>query len=631
MIALHHRYCASGEPPFDALRDALDRYDSHPVQTTVVGATLALAGHRDSCAERGGLVVALSGWIDNSAELQHELGLEAESAAALYAACLERWGDVADERVIGSYAAAARFDDGTVRLSRSPWDAPPLYYHVDGDCLIASPLLRTLFAAGAPRNADYERIVDQLVWDYRSLDEQSWYRGIAMVPLGAFVRFAPDGTQSETVLWYRPPAPMQPEEYDEEAAVERARELLDEAAAKALAWAGKPALAMSGGLDSTLVADASVRALAAGEKLTAATFGPDRRWNGEQGFGTMGDERPLAQLMAKANPALDWHQTSDEHGPPDRRAREIFAASEVFAPGLANVGMYHNLYGKARELGCDSLLTGDYGNVTISDAGRSAYAEYPRRGEWRQLIRLLRNRPGDDRPLWRKLIATSLLPHLPRTLRSLSRRIVHPRRADMPALFSPLSAKALARQRQRAGERQSESAWADFTHDHSREETVQREWRDADGSGRDVDLAFEQLYGIRKRDVLTYRPLVEFCMSLPTRAFAWNGEERRLARLMGRGRIPDAIRTNRLHGQHNVDWHARMTPMLGEMRETLERARSHPFLAETLDIDRLQAMIDDWPESPDFSWERDWPLRLALPRAILAARFIGHLENRNEF
>ena len=136
---------------------------------------------------------------------------------------------------------------------------------------------------------------------------------------------------------------------------------------------------------------------------------------------------------------------------------------------------------------------------------------------------------------------------------------------------------------------------------------------------------------MRKRDVLTYRPLVEFCMSLPTRAFAWDGEERRLARLMGMGRVPEAIRTNRLHGQHNVDWHARMTPAREDMMDLLERARDHPFLGRSLDIERLQRLIEDWPEGPDFSWENDYPRRLALPRAILAARFIGHVENRNEF
>ena len=628
MIALWQSFEGGASEVEHALREALGRYEKDPVSGTGRGNLAALAAHRDSHGKHGDIVAAFTGWIDNADELARQLDLNSSEPAQTYAAALERWGEHADQRIVGSYAAAASLPDGTVHLARAPWDAPPLYYHFDETRLVASPLLRVLFAVGAPSEPDRERVVDELAYDFRSGDERSWYDGILMVPLGGFVRVRK--SEREVTRWYVPPRPMTPHDYDEDAAVEKARELLEEAASKATSWAARPALALSGGLDSTLVADALLRVHPKERRLLAITFGPDRKWGGEQESGTMGDERPLARLMAAQNPLLDWHEADDDHGPHDRRAREVFAASETFAPGLANVGMYHNVYSKARELGCDSLLTADFGNSTISETGRSAYTEFAAKGEWRQLLALLRNRPGDGRPLWRKFAANTLLPHLPRRARSLLRRIAHPERAEMSALITPLAAKALARQAQRAALRGSKSAWSDFTYDRNRAETVAREWRDADGPGRDVDLAFEQLYGVRKRDVLTYRPLIEFCMSLPTKAFAWDGEERRLARLMGRGRVPEAIRTNTLHGQHNVDWHARMTPALPEMRETLERARSHPFLGEALDIDRLQALIDSWPAEPDFSWERGWPLRLALPRAILAARFIGHVENRND-
>ena len=628
MIAAWHCGGASAPPALTSLERSLSLYDQSAPRSTVLPDCTLMALPRESLGAARGITAALTGWIDNRQALASELGIEGGSEAQIYAAALAHWGEDADRHIIGSYAAISQLADGTLRLSRSPWDAPPLYYHTDENRTLASPLLRVLFAGGAPRDVDWERVIDELAYDWRSLDEEAWYRGIKMVPLGAVVRIA-DGKRLLDI-WYRPPVPRDAAHYDEEAEVARALELLGEAAEAALRWAGKPALAMSGGLDSTLLADALLRAMPPKQHLHAITFVPDRRWQGKEEPGTMGDERRFAKLMAEANPRLDWHVASDDVGPPDRRAREIFAASEVFAPGLANVGMYHNVYETARALGCDTLLTADSGNITISDAGRAAYVEYARAGEWRQLVRLLRNRPGDPRPMWRKLLANTVVPQLPRPIRALVRRLVHPARADMTALITALSPAARREQAERAAARGTSSAWADLTHDRCRADTVQREWRDGDGPGRDVDLAFEQLYGIRKRDVLMYRPLVEFCMSLPTRAFAWDGEERRFARLMGRGRVPEAIRTNRLHGQHNVDWHARVTPERAAMRDVLETARSHPFLGQALDIDRLQALIDDWPEEPDFSWEQDWSRRLALPRAILAARFVGHVEQRND-
>ena len=620
----------SGAQPRHArpVLDAVSLYESGRTNSLRAEGLFFASASRDSIGGAHDIDTVFTGWIDNAAELALRFAANAANPAALYSAALAELGEGADEAIIGCYAAISRLPDGAVHLGRSPWSAPPLYYHATSERCVASPLLRAVFAADAPREPDYERIVDELAYDWRSGEEDAWYRGIRMVPLGATVRV--EGSEHRTRCWYSPPTPAIDMPYDEEASVERARELLDEAARKALEWAERPAITLSGGLDSPLVATSLLAEMPHGQCLPAITFVPDARWNGHAPEGTMGDESALVRQLVEAHPQIDWHLADNDIGPPDRHAREVFAASEVFAPGLANVGMYHGVYRKARELGCDSLLTSDMGNPTISDDGRYAYCEYASPGKWKQLMRLLKNRPGDSRSLWRKFIALTLLPRLPRPVRRALRSLVHPRRADMVALLTPLSKAAREQQAARAGGRGTGSAWSDLTFDRSRKDAVQREFRDADGPGFDVDLAFEQLYGVRKRDVTAYRPLIEFCLSLPAQAYAWDGEERRLARLMGIGRLPEAIRTNRKHGLHNVDWHARMTGEREEMRRVLDTARGHPVLGEMLDIDRLLGLIDEWPDRPGQDVDEDWPRMLALPRAMLAARFVGHVENRND-
>lgn len=628
MIAGIIDWSGARPPHTRSVLDAVSLYDRAAPQTLRKDSLFLAASARDSIGNAHGVDTAFSGWIDNARELAEQLSVAPENPAVLYSAALRELGEQADELIIGCYAAISRLPDGALRLSRSPWSAPPIYYHATAERCVASPLLRALFAADAPREPDFERMVDELAYDWRSGEEEAWYKGIRMVPLGATVTVA--AAEHRTRRWYCLPPPVSEETYDEDAAVERARELLDEAASKALEWASKPAVTLSGGLDSPLVATSLLQALPKDRRLAAITFVPDARWNGTAPDGTIGDESELARTLVAQYPQIDWHVADNDIGPPDRGARQVFAASEVFAPGLANVGMYHGVYRKARELGCDSLLTADMGNPTISDDGRYAYCEYAAPGKLGQLVQLLKNRPGDSRSLSRKFMALTVLPRLPRPIRRALRTLVHPGRADMVALLTPLSNDARKRQAARAEMRSTRSAWSDLTFDRSRSEAVERELRDADGPAFDVDLAFEQLYGVRKRDVTAYRPLIEFCLSLPARAFAWDGEERRLARLMGIGRLPEAIRTNRKHGLHNIDWHARMTPEREEMRRVLEIARTHPFLGEILDIDRLLVLIDEWPEHPDHDIETDWPRILALPRAILAARFIGHLENRND-
>lgn len=614
----------------EAIARALLRYapDSRVTQLEAGGSTTLFAGPGALAGRFGAVSAVVHGWIDNRDELAAELGCDGADDVTVYAAALERWGGDAERHLIGNYAAAAVLPDGALHVARAPWDAPPLHYHVGDGFTVASPLLRVLFAAGTPRNVDLERVVDELAFDWRSGDETGWYRGTLMVPLGASVGIGESGRKVSR--WYGPPQPGSPDDYDEEQAVQQALALLDEAAGKALAWSKKPALSLSGGLDSPLVATSLLAHMPSGEKLPAITFVPDRDWGGECQPGTMGDEAPLVAKFVAAHPQIDWHRASDRVGGMDYKAREVFAASECFAPGLTNVAMVHNVYETARALGCDTLLVADFGNLTFSDGGLSAYAEYARRGEWGQLARLLRAREGDPRSLPRKLAALSLLPHLPAKLRTVLRTMVHPDRRDMVELLTPLSQAARTEQARRAQGRGSGSAWADFTYDLSRDATVRREWIDADGPGKDIDLAFEQIYGFRRRDVTAYRPLVEFCLSLPNRAFAWHGLERRLARKMAERRLPVDLARNRLHGQHNVDWHARQTRDIAAMREVLVVARDHAWLSETLDLDRMERLLDQWPDHPTFVPEIDWPLRLALPRALLAARFIGWLEQRND-
>lgn len=575
--------------------------------------------------------VLLHGRIDNAPDITRETGVPPGDPAALYAAALAKWGDAADAHLVGNYAAIAMMPGGAVRLARSPWDAPPLFHADDGRRVIASPLLRVLFAGGAPKQLDYDRLADELAFDFRSSDGASWYRGIGAVPLGASVTLQPGGSQ-RTDKWYDAGAVPEIRRRDERDYVEEARALLEETAGKALDGVQRPAIALSGGLDSPLVADALLRAMPGNAQLQAITFTPDPACDVELPPGIIADELPVVHRFAAMHPRLALHVADPAQGGFDYRARDMFAAMDSFVLGLANVGMYHGVYAKARALGCDAVFNADLGNQSFSDDGRWAYAEYARRGKWGQLAQLLRNRPGDRRPLWRKALALSVLPNLPPAIRTALRGWVHPARRDMTALLSPLSPAALAAHRARAQQRDGhgEGAWDDFSFAQSRQDAARLDHAAADRHASTVTLAFEQLYGLSIRDVTAYRPLIEYCLGLPTEQFAHDGMERRLARRMAEGRMPEAQRLETGHGFHNIDMHARLTRQRGELAAYCTAMRNHKVLGQLLDIDRIERLLADWPARGGLDIEQDWPRIMAIPRAVMAARFIAHAEGRND-
>ena len=74
-----------------------------------------------------------------------------------FAAAVARWGDDADRRLIGSYAAITALPDGSLRLARSPWrwqfEATQIEPQDEAVALISEGLITPLAAAPAPNSA----------------------------------------------------------------------------------------------------------------------------------------------------------------------------------------------------------------------------------------------------------------------------------------------------------------------------------------------------------------------------------------------------------------------------------------------------------------------------------------------
>jgi asparagine synthase (glutamine-hydrolysing) len=544
----------------------------------------------------------LYGWIDNHAELTRELALPADALPELiYDAAFQRWGSAVDGHLIGSYCAITALPGGRLRLVRSPWTAPPLHFVANPKRQLASSVLRVLFAAGHPREVDYDHVADQLLQDHHDGEPVGWYRGIGRVPLGSTVEIGQGVMRLER--YYDPCAAPSVRFAKDEDYVAGARELLDRAAAAALAQSRKPGLMLSGGLDSPLVADALLRQMPADTRLPSFTFGPLPEWDGRIADHQFGEERDFVRKFAAMQPQLDPHFPSSQGHDFDYRLRDLLAACDAPTANVANVGIFHGAWEAARAAGCDTMLTADLGNFTYSNAAPWYPVEFLLRGRWGELARALSGHGIDRRPLWRKVASLAVLP-----------------------LVSMLNPAARTEHRRR---RQAKPLLEGVRGPRSRNEWIMRAWHSAD-SGEDLDLGFERLYGMRRRDVTAWRPLVEFCMGLPTDQFVRGTEHRRLALRLAEGRMPEAQRLNLRYGMHHPDWHLRLGRRRAELANYAERMRAHPFLGEAIDIDRIEALLADWPEQTPLDPAETLPRWIGITRALTTAAFIGYAEGRND-
>lgn len=574
----------------------------------------------------GGQVAVLSGWFDNADAIAAENGLTRPGANFLYGVAVERWGLDAERRILGHYCSLMiRPEGGPVRIARSPLAAPPLHYFERDGAIGVASVPRALVAMGLPQRLNRRKLADGLYLN--PTEDEGYLEGSRRVGIGEVVTLAKGSRRVARIfdpMAIKPLPHGDPREY-----IAEADRLLSEAVGVALKGARQPGLTLSGGLDSSNVAARALRLLPVGQTIKSFTFGPLPAWRASPEDRFIGDETPLVRQFLAMHPRIEPYFTDNADRDFDTDLERMFLAVGSGQPNFPVAFRFNGLAKLAHEQGCDVLIHSDMGNATFSNFAPWAACEYFRHGQWRQLWMTLSRRPNQQKTVLREFLGKVLLPATPdwfwrrwRTWRgnppvSINARLsfVHPqamaafdvhRRAD--------AAKVLY-----------ERDWYGY-----RSQVTANHFARGDGEAHDYIQGCAQLYKVRSRDATAYRPLVEFCLSLPTEAYMFDGESRWLARQLGRDLLPEAIRTERSEGLQGSDWHERMTPRLAEFREELARARNLCELDGLIDFDEAERMLDEWPAKSSLAPDMLARFSYGLIRVIAAVRYARFITGSNQ-
>ena len=325
-----------------------------------------------------GETVLFEGTLDNPEDLAERLGIDPGSTQdVIFAHAVAQWGDEADSRCIGDYAAVLVDRDGAIRMSRSPWAAPSLFFVSDGKAAIACSILRPIFAAGWPRRLRETQLAETLYW-IENAGEAHWYEGVRRVPYGAVVHLTRNGVTTHE--WYDPLALPQVTLPRDEDYVAQANRLLSEAVTASLRPAHKPAILLSGGLDSAIVADEMLRQLPDDARLRSYTFVPLAEYAGSARAGQFSSDRSHVEAFAAMHPRLVSSFCDNAGNDFDAYAQQFFAATDAGRPAMAINAAYHGPVAAAVKDGCDWVFDAAMGNNAFSNDGRWAYIEFARTG-----------------------------------------------------------------------------------------------------------------------------------------------------------------------------------------------------------------------------------------------------------
>jgi asparagine synthase (glutamine-hydrolysing) len=551
--------------------------------------------------------------LDNREELARKLRLPAcslrqECDAQLLLAAWREWRETCLQHLVGAFCFAVW--DARQRqlfLARDHVGSRPLFYHRARGCFAFATMPKGLLhLPGLDLQLDEEQLALYLA--LARAPERSLFVGIDRLPPGHYLQATVD-TVRVVRYWQPDDAPDIRFEHDADYS-DAFRERFDVVVRSQLRANGSVAAHLSGGLDSASVAATAARALAAqGRELLALTSVPRPQF-GNVPSGRFGDEGPAAARVATLHPNMRHVRVSSAH----YRLLDVIANNwqrddrPVFNP--IN-GMWLNaIRDVTQQSTARVLLSGQSGNATLSYMGTDALAEWFAHGRWWKLARcgsaLVRN--GYSR---RALIASCVRPWLSPTLRSPLMRqrampfsLVHPELVrslhlwDRSDMGSPLGADARA---------------------SARRMLLRSELPD-------VATGTRAGWHIDERDPTCDRRIIEFCFGIPSEQFLAGGQTRALVRRAMRDRLPEQTLSCRERGLQSADWHLSLTAERSAMLQELACLQGSPIARRCLDLERMQALLENWPSTnserrQDFAW---WPQ--ALTRGLSVGHFIRRLD-----
>ncbi len=379
--------------------------------------------------------------IDNHRELTRLLGMSSEQAsdAVIVLAAYRRWGIDAPCHLEGPFAFVI-WDARQQRIfcARDHLGVKPLTYHLSEKLLVcASEAEAVPCHSQIPRRINEARIADFLVSELEGVDHTStFFEGVVRLPPAHLLVVDPGGHRLHR--YWEPDVETELCLGSDEEYVEAFSAVFQRAVQRCLTGVDRPAILLSGGIDSSAIAAtaASLVNLGRAAPVTAYSLVDDVR-----------DATPETDCIRSTieRLRLDSVAVSPEYvvdlEPSKRRA--LLDCGEPFDANMVAAGL---LYAEAADRRSKVVLDGVDGDIVASAS--VPVAELLRGGRairaWRESTSLWRCLPGNAHPL-RAVVGGAARAWLPQLVNRALRELIRPRHRIGDVLRESLISPEFAR------------------------------------------------------------------------------------------------------------------------------------------------------------------------------------------
>jgi asparagine synthase (glutamine-hydrolysing) len=577
-------------------------------------------------AER--FVMLFDGRIDNRSELGNALGVSTSELHSMPDSTIalrlfDRWGERSFERIVGVFAIIIMdLQNGRMLCARDQMGMRVLHYHRCPARFAVATVPEALFALSwVPRLLNKEKLADALVRQGGN-HGITYYQDVFRVPPGSIVHLR-GATFSNHQFW-DPEGIADIRLANDDDYVEAFKERLDAAVRARLRVCRPPCATITGGLDSSSIAVTAADILAAsGNRLNTFTAVPEAGFARQELPGRYFDETPYVRQIAEINRNILPHFITQSRDPTPENIAESIRLSGL--PGaILNSLWGFDIFAAARTAGHNVMLVGEMGNDTMSYGGSGLLTELLLTGRWPRLFAEIRCSGYQWQRHVRQNVVAPLIPApLFRRYKQWRRRGNSPWH-DYSVIRPDFAARSGVIDRAARG-------YMPFDAPPFRNYKLSRinSFRDG-GEVADFYAKVRAGFDLDIRAPAYDRRIFEFCLSIPEDQYLRNGRDRWLIRRAMDGRLPRVVLNQKKVGAQAADWYPRLTRTRNHITEEVKRLAENSEVAAILDMQRLKAVLDNWPDRqpPEYTPE-DKLLRLAIPDALGMAYFIEHVTGTN--
>lgn len=224
---------------------------------------LSESGAQPMSTPEGDLTIVFNGEIYNYLELKQQLPnypYRSNSDTEVILAAYRKWGKNCLERFNGMFAFAL-WDSQRQELfcARDRMGVKPFFYATDGYKWIFGSEVKSLLASGLKAVPDMNVWSRYLTFGEFERSQESFFLGVSSLPAGCFATIKPDASMSIHRWWYLPDRVSEPWSGSEEQASDTLAGLLDDAVQIRLRSDVPVGINLSGGLDSSAIAQSLLR------------------------------------------------------------------------------------------------------------------------------------------------------------------------------------------------------------------------------------------------------------------------------------------------------------------------------------------------------------------------------------